>query len=163
MQLPDYITIKYYKVGNALRRPSVAKPLKGVLAGAALGIGVLAVFASIRIAADYSREFQLETAAKTEARLAAADGRSERDIRNAILQKAQALGLPVDDNAIVVHVAAPAEQDENMGHFLVELGVQKSARATGHVDIAVSYDVPHPYPGGVATIHFHFAVSDRSI
>ncbi|MDE3168628.1 MAG: hypothetical protein KGL75_00685 [Acidobacteriota bacterium] len=135
--------------------------MRGILTGAALGIAVLLVFAFIRIAADYSGEFQLESAATAEARLAAADGRSDGGIRDAILQKAQALGLPVDEHAINVQITPPAEQDQNMGHFLVELGVQKSARSTGHVEMAVSYDVPHRNSGGIATVHFRFAVTAR--
>lgn len=157
------MTIKYRHLIDLLRRPSVMKPLGGVLTGAALGLVVLMALASIRIAADYLGEFQMESAAKTEARLAAADGRSEGEIRTAILQKAQALGLPIPENSIQVHVTPPGEQEQNMGHFLVEMGVQGSAHNTGHVEITVSYDIPHRYPGGIATMHFHFVVSDRSI
>lgn len=158
-QLP----VKYQKLMAALRRPSVSKPLRGVLLGVALGVAALVVLISVRIAIDYAKEFQFESAAKREAQLAAADGRTEREIHEALAQKAQALGLPVNDQSIEVHVIPPSDGDIQTGHLLSVLGVQSRTTTKGHVDIAIRYDIPYRFPGIAAAVHFHFAVNDGSI
>jgi hypothetical protein len=145
------------------RRATVAEPLQGILAGALLGIMVLLAFAAIGIGVDYSKEFQLESAAKAEAQLAAADGRQDTQIRDAILQKAQALGLPVDPSSIVIHATPPPESDQETGQLMTAIGIKKRTTSTGRVDITVSFDLPYRYPGGVTSIHFRFVVSDRNI
>jgi hypothetical protein len=79
------------------------------------------------------------------------------------LQKAQSLGLPIDDSSIHVRITAPSPADQDTGNLLTTLGIQERSINTGHVYITVSYGVPHRFPSGVKIIHFHFAVSDRGI
>ncbi|MGH9737724.1 MAG: hypothetical protein ACRD4X_03955 [Candidatus Acidiferrales bacterium] len=155
--------MKYHDILDTVRRPSVAKPLQGVLAGALTGILALAALVSVRAGFDFVKEFQFESAAKREAQLAAATGRTESDIRGSLCQKAQTLGLPVDPDSIEVHVTPAPADDQDTGNLFTMLGVQRRIVRTGHVKIAVSYDLPYRYPGGTAMIHFHFAVSDQDI
>jgi hypothetical protein len=157
------LSLKYQKIVSTLRRPSIRKPLKGVMAGALIGVAALFLLVSVRIAFDYVKEFRFEGAAKKEAQLAAADGRDEKEIRDALRQKAQDLGVPVDDNSIKVDVIPPSESDRETGHLLSVLGVQSRTTTVGHVSIDVSYDVPYRLPGVATNVHFHFAVNDGSI
>jgi hypothetical protein len=155
--------MEYRRILDSIQNPSVLKPIRGVLTGALLGALVLLVLASLGIASDYVKEYQFESAARREAQLAAADGRDEDEIRNQLQQKARSLGLSIQDDAIEIHVTPPLVQDQETGNLLSLLGVQKRSTATGHVDIAVSYDVPYRIPGGVKMLHFHFAVNDLTI
>lgn len=149
---------------RSLSRPSVTKPVRGVLTGAVLGTLALTLLISIRVAFDFVREFQLETAAKHEAQLAAADGRPKSSIRSELLQKATSLGVPLTPEAIHIHATAPPPpEDQADGNILAALGVSTHTTATGHVDISIAYDVPYRYPGGATSLHFHFAVSDQDI
>lgn len=154
---------QYQKLVAALRRPSIRKPLQSVLLGALVGAVALVVLISVRIAIDYAKEFQFESAAKREAQLAAADGRTEREIHEALAEKAQALGLPVNDQSIEVHVIPPSDGNIQTGHLLSALGVQSRTTTKGHVDIAITYDIPYRFPGIATAVHFHFAVNDGSI
>ncbi|HVB86871.1 MAG TPA: hypothetical protein VNK23_09450 [Candidatus Dormibacteraeota bacterium] len=154
---------EYRRILDSIYNPSVLKPIRGVLTGAILGALVLFVLASLGVASDFAKEYQFESAAKREAQLAAADGRDEGEIRGELLQKAQNLGLSIQDDAITIHVTPPAPQDQETGNLLNLLGIQKRTTAIGHVDIAVTYDVPCRVPGGVKLLHFHFAVNDRGI
>jgi hypothetical protein len=157
------MTMEYCKILDSIRRPSVLKPLQGVLAGALLGAVLLLALASAGVVSVYMKEFQFESAAKREAQLAAADGRPESEIRSELLQKAQSLGLPVDDSSIQIRITAPSPADQDTGNLLTALGVVQRSSTTGHVDITVSYGAPYRFPGGAKIIHFHFAVSDRGI
>lgn len=156
------ITIEYLRILDSIPSPSVLKPIRGVFTGAILGALLLAL-ASLGVASDFAKEYQFENAAKREAQLAAAGGRDEGDIRNELLQKAQDLGLSIQDDAITIHVTPPAAEDQDTGNLLSLLGVQKRTTAIGHVDIAVTYGVPYRVSGGVKLLHFHFVVNDRSI
>lgn len=158
-QLP----LKYQKIVVTLRRPSVRKPLQGIVVGAVIGAAALALLISARIAFDYMNEFQFEGAAKKEAQLAAADGRTEKEIREALTQKGQALGLPLDDKSIQVQVIPPSQSDIEAGHLLSVLGVQSRTTTKGHVNIAISYDIPYRFPCFATAVHFHFAVNDGNI
>jgi hypothetical protein len=155
--------MKYRLAIEVLQRPAVTKPLRGVLVGALLGTVALVALCSARVALDYVKEFQFENAAKREAQLAAAHGRNEAEIRDALLDKAHSLDRSIEQNAIVVHVTPPATVDRETGNMLNVLGIQTRTTVMGRVDIAVSYSVPFRYPGGCATLQFHFGVSDRDI
>ena len=155
--------MKYWTIFAAIDNPSVRKPVQGILTGAILGALLLLGLASLGIASDYIKEYKFKNSSQREAQLAAADGRAESEIRNELLQKAQSLGLPVQSDAIAIDVMPPADADRQTGNLLSLLGVQKRTTVTGHVDIAVSYDVPFRFPGGVKLLHFHFAVNDRGI
>ncbi|MGA9884795.1 MAG: hypothetical protein WBQ34_13840 [Candidatus Acidiferrales bacterium] len=155
--------MKYRNILETMRGTSAAKPFQSVLAGAFTGFLALAMLVSVRVGFDFVKEFQFESAAKREAQLAAATGRTESDIRGSLCQKAQILGLPVDPNSIEVHVTPAPADDQDTGSLLTMLGMQRRIARTGHVEIAVSYDLPYRYPGGTAMIHFHFAVSDQDI
>jgi hypothetical protein len=156
--------MKYWTALESLSRPSVTRAVRGVLTGAVLGGLALTALVSIRVAVDFVREFQLETAAKHEARLAAADGRPESVIRNELLRKASSLGVPLTPEAIHVHaIPPPPPEDQANGNVLFALGVSTRTTAIGHVDISVAYDVPYRYPGGATSLHFHFAVSNQDI
>jgi hypothetical protein len=156
--------MEYWTALKALFRPSVTKPLRGILTGALLGILALTALVSVRIASDFIKEFQLQTAAKREAQLAAADGRPESVIRSELLQKAQALGVPLTPQAIHIHATPPPPPEQTAdGNILSALGISTPTIATGHVEISIAYDVPYRYPGGTTAVHFHFAVSDHDI
>ncbi len=155
--------MKYRNIFETVRGTSAAKPFQSVLAGAFTGFLALAMLVSVRVGFDFVKEFQFESAAKREAQLAAATGRTESDIRGSLCQKAQILGLPVDPNSIEVRVTPAPADDQDTGSLLTMLGVQRRIVRTGHVEIAISYDLPYRYPGGTAMIHFHFAVSDQDI
>ena len=154
--------MEYQRTLDSIQSPSVLKPVQGVLTGAILGALLLLGFASLGVASDFTKEFQFENAAKREAHLAI-DGREEGEIRDALLQKAQSLGLPIDGDAIKITVIPPDSKDKETGNLLTILGVQKRSTVTGHVEIAVTYEVPCRFPGGPKLLHFHFDVSDRSI
>lgn len=158
------MTLKYWNAIKALAEPSIVKPARSVLMGAALGFLILAALICIRVGYDFVKEFQLQTAAKHEAQLAAADGRTESAIRSELLQKANSLGVPLTPEAIYIHATPPPppeKQDDD--NFLSALGIPTHKVATGHVEISISYDVPYRYPGGATALHFHFAVSDHDI
>jgi hypothetical protein len=155
--------MEYRAIFDSIRRPSVLKPIQGVLAGALLGAMLLLALASAGVASIYMKEFRFENAAKREAQLAAADGRPEGEIRSELLQKAKSLGLPVDDSSIQIRMFAPSPTDQDTGNLLATLGVAQRSTTAGHVDITVSYGVPFRFPGGAKIIHFHFVVSDHSI
>jgi hypothetical protein len=156
--------MKYWAALESLSRPSVTRAVRGVLTGAVLGGLALTALVSIRVAADFVKEFQLETAAKHEAELAAADGRPESTIRNELLRKASSLGVALTPEAIHVHaIPPPPPEDQANGNVLLALGVSTRTTAIGHVDISIAYDVPYRYPGGTTSLHFHFAVSNQDI
>ena len=156
--------MKYWRSLKSWARPSVTNPLRGVLTGAALGLLAFTALVSVRVTFDFVKEFQLETAAKHEARLAAADGRPESVIRSELLQKANSLGVPLNPQAIHIHATPlPPPEDQADGNILSALGVSTHTTATGHVEISIAYDVPYHYPGGITALHFAFVVSDRDI
>ncbi len=156
--------MKYFSAFEALVRPPVTKPLRGVLTGAMLGILALTALVSVRIACDFLKEFQLQTAAKHEARLAAADGSPESAIRSELLQKAESLGVPLTAEASHIHATPPPPpQDQADGNILSALGISTRTTAIGHVEISIAYEVPFRYPGGITALHFAFVVSDRDI
>lgn len=155
--------MEYRAILDSIRRPSVLKPLQGILAGVLLGAPLLLVLAAAGVASIYMKEFRFENAAKREAQLAAADGRPESEIRSELLRKAKTLGLPVENRSIQISMLVASPGDQDTGNLLATLGVTHRSTTTGHVDITVSYGVPFRFPGGAKIIHFHFAVSDRSI
>lgn len=156
--------MKYLTILKSLSRPSVTRAVRGVSTGAALGILALLAIISIRLGLDVIKEFRLETAAKHEAQLAAADGRAESAIRSELLRKAASLGVLLGPEAIHIHATPPPPaEDQANGNLLTALGVSTHTTATGHVEISIDYDVPYRYPGGATALHFHFAVSDQDI
>jgi len=155
--------MEYRRILDSIHNPSILKPIRGVLTGAILGAVVLLALASVGVASDFAKEYRFESAAKREAQLAAADGRDEGEIRNELLQKAQSLGLPLQDDAIGIRVTPPDSRDQETGNLLGLLGVEKRNTSTGHVYIDVAYNLPYRFPGGVKWLHFHFTVNDRSI
>lgn len=155
--------MEYRKILDSIRQPGVARPLQGIVAGALLGAILLAVLGSADLISIYMKEFQFENAAKREAQLAAADGRPETEIRDELLHKAQSLGLPIDGYSIQIRLTGPSQQDKDTGSLLTALGVANRTTNTGHVDISVSYDVPYRLFGSSRSLHFRFAVNDRSI
>lgn len=156
--------MEYWDIIKSLSRPSVNRAVRGVFTGAALGVLALAGLISIRVGLDFVREFQLETAAKHEAQLAAADGRPESAVRDELLQKASSLGVSLTPEAIRIHATPPPPPESQAdSNILSALGVSTHTTATGHVDISIAYDVPYRYPEGATLLHFHFTVSDQDI
>jgi hypothetical protein len=155
--------MEYWDAFTVLARPSVTKPLRGIVTGAVLGVLALTALASIRVAFDLIKESQLKTAARHEAQLAAADGRTESAIRTEVLQRAQSLGIPLRPESIHIHATPPPPEDQTTGNFLTDLGVSTHTPITGHVEISISYDVPYRYPGGATASHLQFVVSDQDI
>lgn len=156
--------MEYRSALQFFSQPPVKKALGGVLTGAALSVLALTALVSVRVAFDFVRELQLQTATKHEAQLAAADGRPESAIRSELLQKAKSLGLALTPEAIQIRATPPPPpQEQADGNILSALGISAHTTAIGHVEISVAYDVPYRYPGGTTALHFHFAVSDRDI
>lgn len=135
-----------------------ATPLNDLLAGIVLG---LAAYVCVQIAPAYVKNYELGSAARREARLAAVDFKSNEVIQGSIYDKARELGLPVEMEQIrvasVVTVSAPDALAS-----LMDAGAAPQSSTKASLDIEVSYSVPVEFPGWTFHLNFHLHADDHS-
>lgn len=138
-------------------RETLLKALKCWVIGMVIGV---AGYCGYEIGSIYWKNYELETATRRVARLAATNIRSGSAIHDDIYEKAQQLGLPVQEENIVVNTAATAVPASGLSS-LMETNPQMNN--VGIVAIEVSYAVPVRFSGYTLQVKIHFHADDRSI
>ncbi|HXQ27086.1 MAG TPA: hypothetical protein VN822_11805 [Candidatus Acidoferrales bacterium] len=130
-----------------------AKPLRGLLAGAAVGVVAYTCIAIIPI---YVKAYEFRNAAYKETQLAVTNAESADRIRDTLYQKAQALDLPVEEDEIK---AESSVNSAPIGTVTSLMDDSAPTHQTADVDIEVSYAVPVKFPGH--TFYLKFEIHER--
>lgn len=117
-------------------------------------------YGSGQIIPIYMKNYELEQATRKAVQIAVLNWRSEEDVQEAVYEKAQELGVPVERDAIniqaTVRQAGPASVSE-----MADPSAQPTARASVNVDVA--YAVPVDFPGCTFRLKMHFHIDDDMI
>lgn len=130
--------------------------LQAWVTGLIVGVIGYALFQTVPVCME---SYQLENAARREARLASTNWKSDTAVQDVVYQKAQDLGLPVDRPAINV---ASSIRDKPVNGIVALMDAPTESDTTATVNIEVSYSVPVRFPGHTFYLKFHFHADDRS-
>lgn len=122
-------------------------------------IVVVIGYALLQVVPVYKESYQLENAARREARLASTNWKSDAAVQDVVYQKAQDLGLPVDRPAINV---ASSIRDKPVNGIVALMDTPTESDTSATVNIEVSYTVPVRFPGHTFYLKFHFHADDHS-
>jgi hypothetical protein len=130
--------------------------LKGLLIGLAIGVAILL---GLELLPAYIKSYELSLAAEKAARLASTNWRSTEAVGDAVSEKAQDLGLPVERNQIAVRSALMQAEGAGLDS-LTEPDEHEAVLA--NVDIEVSYVVPVELPWYTLHLKLHLHADERT-
>ena len=158
IQLPNLGVLYSEPVQRALESTGkiaarTAKPVQVLLAGVTFGAVAYAFIAIIPI---YLKAYEFRNAVYNETQLAVTNMASSGDIQSVLVEKALALGLPVEKSDIQAESSANAAP---IGTVTSIVNDAAPTHETADVDIQVSYAVPVKIP--FHTFYLKFRVHEK--